>query len=74
MSEQQSFSCVKHMETMSCPICEKDVVSDATAGEYCAMCAMPIKDMSALTKRDRETKKHFCSARCRVRYVRFHGA
>lgn len=60
---------VSMMETMSCPICEADVISDATAREYCAMCAMPIKDLLAMKKKNRKTYYDFCSKSCRDKYM-----
>ena len=55
-----------------CPLCGDDIVSDATAAEYCALCGMVIKDVPAAAIKSGQGNKYFCSLHCYKNYKKFH--
>ena len=58
------------MEEYNCPLCGKDVRSDAKTHEFCELCGMGIiaSDLSSIF-RDFDGKNHiFCYDKCRVIY------
>ncbi len=55
-----------------CPLCGDEVISDATAKEYCALCGMIIKDKPAAVMKFEQGIKYFCSEQCNKKYAQFH--
>jgi YHS domain-containing protein len=58
------------MEEQTCPICKKNVVSDATAKEFCTVCGMGIPEPLIAPKFKQKGKDllFFCCQRCSSLY------
>jgi len=51
------------MKTKECPICSKDVVSNASLKHYCTLCGMGLEDRG-LSVRIRNQIKYYCCNIC----------
>jgi len=49
---------MKNQDSIQCPICKDEVLSDATIKNYCALCGMAIE----------EEGKEYCSKHCEIEF------
>jgi len=47
--------------SLACPICEKEIMSDATITNYCKLCGMNIEN----------SRKEFCCSNCKNKFNEF---
>ncbi|RMF54612.1 hypothetical protein D6745_04695 [Candidatus Woesearchaeota archaeon] len=57
---------------MLCPVCGKDVESDATTKEFCALCGMNITKENIVVWKSGPKTKYFCCGSCYKKYMKFH--
>jgi len=54
---------MRKINFQECPICEKEILSDATTKSYCRLCGMNIDNL----------KKDFCCPNCKNKFNEFIG-
>ncbi len=61
-------------QKQDCPLCEEELLSDATAAEYCALCSMIIRGRPARTIKTKQGTKSFCSDVCYEKFRKYYDA
>jgi hypothetical protein len=56
-------------DVKKCPICEKDLFSDATVKEFCQLCSMVLEKEEMIVKIEKSRPKYFCCNKCYKKYV-----
>lgn len=55
-----------------CPICEKEIISDATIIEFCKLCAMQVEKNNRFISGTNGSTNYYCSKRCFEKFKKFY--
>lgn len=56
------------MRFKDCPICKKNLISDATAMGYCKLCGMALPTNTMIIKTESQEMIAFCCKDCEIKY------